>query len=1007
MRILKIRFENIHSLRGEHSIDFSEGPLSEAGLFAITGPTGSGKSTILDVITLALFNRIARINKTISNTILENDGGIMTRNTASCFAEVEYEAGGEVYRSHWSIARTRRNNLSDRRQELVLVSTGEILESGTRTPEKNQEIIGLSYDQFVKAMVLAQGEFSKLLQAPRNERNKLLEDLTGAHHYRKIGIAVYERHKKINEEIKLKQAALGSILILSDEEVETLTKKIESLDAEKDVLAKQVAEATEKVKIKKDLLATEEEQKGFEKDKKEFIGKWDEFKPFKQELLLHDRLSPYADSLRKYQQTLQSIDESKKRQSDLDERLRQNQKEVEQIEKEASSLLKKETQISEAEERLNEFKTTIENLQYQEKLKQNEAEARKNQINSFLRIINSSGYILSPAEKPEVFETHFLAIKEKINEDIAGFSSAETIEKQLIENKTLSEISKEFFLSRKEYFKIEKRLEESKGELNDLKKKLENNLKQVEENEKALPALQEEIKELEEKLQHQKLHQSLDDHRKNLKENEPCPLCGALEHPYATESFDIDLKEDLISEKKELFKTKNNLVISLRANNESLDRDKKRNSEEQEKLQVELHAHFTDLKNQSEQLKWDYKEPIEKLKTLQNELTTQNIKLERAKKAFEVRVILSDIEKTLTGWKTSLSDFRELKTKRTSLYSGINIQQDVSKLINDITRNQTQKTSIKESIKENSDRLLQLDKQEENERKNLEEIAKRENLEDINALYKGIKDENRILKIRNREKELEQEKTRLTEKKEQLEKRLEALKKVVHPEQNLEFLQKNESDLQEKMKIVFMKLGQQRQILENDKKTRERQKDILNEMELLKKDRVLWKKMDDLIGDARGYKFSHFVQDLTLEKLIRHTNRRLNDLTDRYLLEVPSAEGSSDSLFVFDLYMGNTKRSIRTLSGGETFLVSLAMAFALSDIAARNVKIESLFIDEGFGTLDPETLDQAISVLENMQNEGEKSIGVISHVDDLKKRITTQIRLEKGSLGYSTLEIVQ
>src|SRR5690606_18895075 len=105
-------------------------------------------------------------------------------------------------------------------------------------------------------------------------RNKLLEDLTGAHHYRKIGIAVYERHKKINEEIKLKQAALGSILILSDEEVETLTKKIESLDAEKDVLAKQVAEATEKVKIKKDLLATEEEQKGFEKDKKEFIGKW-------------------------------------------------------------------------------------------------------------------------------------------------------------------------------------------------------------------------------------------------------------------------------------------------------------------------------------------------------------------------------------------------------------------------------------------------------------------------------------------------------------------------------------------------------------------------------------------------------------------------------------------------------------------------------------------------------------------------------------------------------------
>src|SRR5690606_31108216 len=127
----------------------------------------------------------------------------------------------------------------------------------------------------------AQGEFSKLLQAPRNERNKLLEDLTGAHHYRKIGMAVYEKHKKINEEIKLKEAALGSIQILSDEEVETLTKEITSLDTEKDVLAKQVAEATEKVKIKKDLLATEKDAKDFDKEKEEFRKKWNVFKPQK------------------------------------------------------------------------------------------------------------------------------------------------------------------------------------------------------------------------------------------------------------------------------------------------------------------------------------------------------------------------------------------------------------------------------------------------------------------------------------------------------------------------------------------------------------------------------------------------------------------------------------------------------------------------------------------------------------------------------------------------------
>jgi exonuclease SbcC len=182
----------------------------------------------------------------------------------------------------------------------------------------------------------------------------------------------------------------------------------------------------------------------------------------------------------------------------------------------------------------------------------------------------------------------------------------------------------------------------------------------------------------------------------------------------------------------------------------------------------------------------------------------------------------------------------------------------------------------------------------------------------------------------------------------------------------------------------------------------------LNELNQLQKDLALWKTMNDLIGDLNGNKFSNFVQDLTLEQLIGFTNKRLIEFSDRYILDIPTAEEAekSDTLKVFDKYMGNARRSVRTLSGGETFLVSLAMAFALSDIASRNVKIESLFIDEGFGTLDPETLDQAITILEKMQNEGDKSVGIISHVGALKERITTQIQLEKSSLGYSTIKVV-
>ena len=219
MKILKIRLQNIHSLKGEHEIDFGDGILAEAGLFAITEPTGSGKSTLLDVITLALYNRIARVDRLISNTVLEDDGGIMTRNMPSCYAEVEYRVNGNHYRSHWSIERNRNNNLNSRKQELVEIATGTIIETGTKTPDKNVEVIGLSYEQFVKAMVLSQGEFSKLLQAPRNERNKLLEDITGAQSYRNIGRAVFQRYAKLKKEVELKEAGLESIELLTPEAI--------------------------------------------------------------------------------------------------------------------------------------------------------------------------------------------------------------------------------------------------------------------------------------------------------------------------------------------------------------------------------------------------------------------------------------------------------------------------------------------------------------------------------------------------------------------------------------------------------------------------------------------------------------------------------------------------------------------------------------------------------------------------------------------------------------------
>ena len=201
MKIISVRLKNINSLKDEHYINFSEGALADAGLYVITGPTGSGKSTILDAITLALYGRIPRLkSSTINNKLVEKEGVILTKHAKDCFVEVVYEVNGKQYRSSWSISKNRNNNLNDRKQELFDIEADSIISDKNETVIiKNEELIGLSYEQFVQSLMLAQGQFAKLLQAKRSERNLLLESITGSEIYRKIGMRVYNRFDKVNK----------------------------------------------------------------------------------------------------------------------------------------------------------------------------------------------------------------------------------------------------------------------------------------------------------------------------------------------------------------------------------------------------------------------------------------------------------------------------------------------------------------------------------------------------------------------------------------------------------------------------------------------------------------------------------------------------------------------------------------------------------------------------------------------------------------------------------------
>lgn len=161
-----------------------------------------------------------------------------------------------------------------------------------------------------------------------------------------------------------------------------------------------------------------------------------------------------------------------------------------------------------------------------------------------------------------------------------------------------------------------------------------------------------------------------------------------------------------------------------------------------------------------------------------------------------------------------------------------------------------------------------------------------------------------------------------------------------------------------------------------------------------------WNLLHDLIGSADGKKFRNFAQGLTFELMVAHANRQLQKMTDRYVL-IRDASQPLD-LNVIDQYQAGQVRSTRNLSGGESFIVSLALALGLSGMASNNVRVDSLFLDEGFGTLDEDALETALDTLASLQQDG-KLIGVISHVQALKERIGTRIQVSAAANGRSTL----
>lgn len=229
MKILSLEFENLNSLKGRWKLDFTQSPFAENGLFAITGPTGAGKTTILDAICLALFHRTPRLK-----SIAKGNNEIMTRGTGECFAEIEFEVKGKTYRSNFHQKRARNKHdgaLQTPTCEFADADTNKVLETQLSKKIKLVEsTTGLDFSRFTKSILLSQGEFAAFLNANANDRAELLEELTGTEIYSLISERIYEHYKSSEEGLNQLKAKAEGVNLLTAEQVEELSQNKSSLE---------------------------------------------------------------------------------------------------------------------------------------------------------------------------------------------------------------------------------------------------------------------------------------------------------------------------------------------------------------------------------------------------------------------------------------------------------------------------------------------------------------------------------------------------------------------------------------------------------------------------------------------------------------------------------------------------------------------------------------------------------------------------------------------------------
>ena len=1032
MRILRIGIRNLNSLRGDQEVEFRRGPLADAGLYAIVGPTGAGKTTILDAVTLALYGRTER----------DRYGQqVMSHGAGDCYAEVEFVNEKGRYLSRWERRRARQRhdgNLQgaerslsrwdETRQHYLPVAADKL--QGVN--DKTEEVLGLDYDRFVRSVMLTQGQFARFLDSKVNERSSVLERITGTEIYSELSEAAFARHKAAAVAYAELEARLQTEPPLSDDERGALTERLTALTEQTRHLRPRLQKLRDQLATLDRIAATTAELARAEEDLARHQTRHEAAAPERARLAASLRLQPLRDPLRRRAELAQAATENDGRVAATDQRLAELSPRLAAA---AEARTQAEQQLARHEGERAATLATLDRAETVERqLATLDGAARRDeqQHGQAERALSELRHTMGDRRRRLTQLAQQLDTTDP-DELEAETSRLETRQPELqTEHATLT--------AWQDYGRAQADLAATAAKLPALTQAVSATTAAVAAARAAQRAADERLEQRQKTLRRQEQLRSLDHLRAALAPGENCPVCGATEHPALVDYEPVE-DADLQLARADVESARAALTAAARSVDDALDQQRTATGQLER-----LSAGYEHLRSSTDKMRPAGEEPArsipeltaalarcgDQLSATRSRLTilraARTATLEAGKLTAELTTLqqrereqTAELERLAQARSTAAAERRTLTDRRNALVG----EQSVAAARNALAerdrtararvdaarqtaaRLQEEQTALAATRREQLERRAALATRVDANERALRDQLTALDVADAAAAARALLDPATEEETRRRMTELDQALAQQRARVRHYRESLDELAKAAG-EADAAALRQTLEHADAELSQLEQDRGRLAAAVEQDDARRAASAALQAELAGGRTELEKWARLHDLIGQKDGTKFRRFAQTLTLQRLVQAGNAHLATISGRYRMQHRAAERLDKEtleLEIIDTYQNDNRRPTGTLSGGETFIVSLALALGLSDLAAGQRAIQSLFIDEGFGTLDENTLDQAMTTLEQLQEQG-KTIGLISHVKALRERIHCQVQLNPAGDGTSRIEVV-